>query len=219
MTKLNFGNAEFITSFGNYSQISPSEMPEIAFSGHSNVGKSTLINKIFSRKKLARVSATPGKTATVNIFSFDKGYTAADLPGYGYAKVSKAEKDRWTKLLRAYLESDRNIALVIQLVDIRHKPTADDIKMIEFLIETEQPFMLVFTKKDKCNQSELRARREAFKTEIPCYEDIIKVEFSAVTGEGIDEIKVLIAESVEAEIADAPVISANSENSESSQGN
>ncbi len=193
---MNFNKAEFTASYGTFSQIPSSDRPEFAFSGHSNVGKSSLINKILNRKGLARVSATPGKTATINFFSVDSVYFA-DLPGYGYAKVSKAEKKRWAELIEGYLHDDRDLALVFQLIDYRHKPTEDDVMMINFLIDSEIPFVVVLTKADKLKKKEREARLEAFKTEIPCFEDITVIEFSAETGEGVDGIKEIITDITE----------------------
>ena len=177
---MNYNNAEFYTSYGSFKQIPKSERTEIAFSGRSNVGKSSLINKILNRKSLARVSSMPGKTVTINFYSVDNIYFA-DLPGYGYAKVSKSEKQRWAGLVEGYLADDRNLALVFQLVDFRHPPTADDIMMINFLIDNEIPFVVVLTK-----------RGEALLSEMPCAEDIHMIEFSAMNGEGVEEIREII---------------------------
>ena len=142
---MNFQNVQFEASYGLFQQIPPCEMPEFAFSGRSNVGKSSLINKLFNRKQLARVSAMPGKTTTINFFRVDN-VRFADLPGYGYAKVSKKEKKRWSGLIGDYLASDRDIALVFQLIDMRHPPTKDDLLMIDYLVECEMPFAVVLTK-------------------------------------------------------------------------
>ena len=195
---MNFNKAEFTASYGLFSQIPPSDRPEFAFSGHSNVGKSSLINKLLNRKGLARVSATPGKTSTINFFSVDSIYFA-DLPGYGYAKVSKSEKKRWAELIEGYLHDDRELALVFQLIDFRHKPTEDDVMMINFLIDSEIPFIVVLTKADKLRKREREARLQAFRTEIPCFDDITVIEFSAETGEGADEIRSVITEISEGE--------------------
>ena len=194
---MNYNLAEFTTSFGKFSQIPPSDRLEIAFSGRSNVGKSSLINKIFNRRSLARVSSMPGKTTTINFFALENVYFV-DLPGYGFAKVSKSEKARWAELIEGYLNDDRNIGLVFQLVDFRHKPTESDILMINFLIDRELPFAVVLTKADKLKKREREARREALKTEIPCAEDIVFIEFSAETGEGVEEIREII-ENISAE--------------------
>ncbi len=190
---MNFNKARFSASYGLFSQIPKSEKAEIAFSGRSNVGKSSLINKILSRKALARVSSSPGKTVTINFYEVD-GVYFADLPGYGYAKVSKSEKQRWAGLVEGYLADDRNLALVFQLVDFRHPPTADDIMMINYLIDNEVPFAVVLTKADKLTKNQRRERREKLMTELPCAEDIHIIEASAEKGDGIDEIKAIIEE-------------------------
>lgn len=192
---MNFNKAEFYASYGKFSQIPAAEKPEIAFSGRSNVGKSSLINKIFGRKNLARVSSVPGKTATINFYSVDDSFMA-DLPGYGYAKVSKNEKLRWSELIEGYLTSERDIALVVQLIDMRHPPSKDDLHMIDFLIDCEQPFIIVFTKSDKLSKREREERRKGFAEEIPYFDQIKSIEFSAVTGEGVDEIKAVLEEAV-----------------------
>lgn len=190
---MNYNNAEFFTSYGNIKQIPPSQRLEIVFSGRSNVGKSSLINKIFNRKSLARVSAVPGKTATINFYSLENIYFA-DLPGYGYAKVSKSEKDRWKELIGGYFGSGRDIALVFQLIDFRHAPTRDDLNMVNYLIDSETPFVIVLTKADKLSKKQREERRAALLNELPCAEDITMIEFSAVTGEGRDEIREIIEE-------------------------
>lgn len=195
---MNYNNAEFYTSYGNFKQIPPSERTEIAFSGRSNVGKSSLINKIFNRKSLARVSAVPGKTATINFYSLEDLYFV-DLPGYGYAKVAKSDKERWGSLIEGYLHDDRQLALVFQLIDFRHPPTADDIMMVNFLIDSEIPFVVILTKADKLSKRQREERRAALLTELPCAEDITIVEFSAQTGEGRDEIRSIIEEIAESE--------------------
>ena len=195
---MNYNNAQFYTSYGSFKQIPPSERTEIAFSGRSNVGKSSLINKIFNRKSLARVSAVPGKTATINFYSLENLYFV-DLPGYGYAKVSKSEKERWGGLIEGYLHGDRDLALVFQLIDFRHPPTADDIMMVNFLIDSEIPFVVILTKADKLSKKQREERRTALKNELPCAEDITIIEFSAQTGEGRDEIRGIIEEIAESE--------------------
>ncbi len=189
--KLNYNKAEFTAAYGKFSQIPAPERIEIAFAGHSNVGKSTLINKLFNRKNLARVSSVPGKTATINFYGLENIYFV-DLPGYGYAKVSKSEKDRWSGLIEGYLSSDRDIRLVFMLVDMRHAPTKDDVQMINYLIDTEMPFVLVLTKADKLNKTERAKRLEAFKDEIPCFEDIHTIPFSSQTFEGVEELRQIV---------------------------
>ena len=190
---MNYSKAEFYASYGKFSQIPTCDRIEIAFAGRSNVGKSTLINKIFNRKNLARVSSVPGKTATINFYSLENIYFA-DLPGYGYAKVAKSEKERWSELIEGYLNSDRDIRLVFSLIDMRHPPTADDIHMINYLIEAELPFVIVLTKADKLKKTEREKRMEALKTEIPYYDQIHIVPFSSMTFEGVEEIRSIIDE-------------------------
>ncbi|HEZ7986750.1 MAG TPA: ribosome biogenesis GTP-binding protein YihA/YsxC [Ruminococcus sp.] len=191
--KLNYNKAEFTAAYGKFSQIPPPERMEIAFAGHSNVGKSTLINKLFNRKNLARVSSVPGKTATINFYGLENLYFV-DLPGYGYAKVSKSEKERWSGLIEGYLNSDRDLRLVFMLVDMRHKPTAGDMQMINYLIDTETPFVLVLTKADKLKKTERMKRLEAFSEEIPFFGDMHVVPFSSVTFEGVDELRQIVDE-------------------------
>ena len=190
---MNFNKAEFFRAYGEFSQLPKSDRIEIAFAGRSNVGKSSLINKVFNRKNLARVSAVPGKTATINFYSLENIYLV-DLPGYGYAKVAKSDKVRWSGLIEGYLHDDRDLRLVFQLIDMRHPPTGDDIHMINFLIESEMPFAIVFTKADKLSKREREERMAGFAAEIPYFDDIEKVEFSAQTGEGAEKIRQIIEE-------------------------
>ncbi len=188
---MNYNKAEFCASYGKFSQIPPPERIEIAFAGRSNVGKSTLINKLFNRKSLARVSSVPGKTATINFYGMENIYFV-DLPGYGYAKVSKSEKERWSGLIEGYLNSDRDLRLVFLLVDMRHAPSSDDLDMINYLIDTELPFVIVLTKADKLKKTEREKRMAAFITEIPCFDDIHVIPFSSQTFEGVEELRQII---------------------------
>ena len=191
--KLNYNKAEFSAAYGNFSQLPSPERIEIAFAGHSNVGKSTLINKLFNRKNLARVSTVPGKTATINFYGLENIYFV-DLPGYGYAKVSKSEKDRWAGLIEGYLSSDRDLRLVFMLVDMRHAPTNDDIHMINYLIDSETPFVLVLTKADKLNKTERSKRLADFENEIPCFDEMHVITFSSQTLEGVEELRSIVEE-------------------------
>ncbi|MEM1483371.1 ribosome biogenesis GTP-binding protein YihA/YsxC [Oscillospiraceae bacterium PP1C4] len=190
---MNYHNIQFETSFGTSSQLPPSDLPEIAFAGRSNVGKSSMINKLFNRKQLARVSAVPGKTATINFFRADD-LRFSDLPGYGYAKVSKSEKKRWSELIEGYFAQDRNLQLVFQLIDMRHAPTSDDLMMIDFLIDHEQPFVVILTKKDKLTSRQQQERLAALQKELPCADQIMLIPFSSQTGEGVEDVKAIIAE-------------------------
>lgn len=190
---MNFNKAEFTASYGISSQLAADGLPEIAFAGRSNVGKSSLLNKLFNRKNLARVSSVPGKTVTVNFYNVD-GNRFVDLPGYGYAKISKSEKDRFAELMEGYFQSGRNIKLVVQLVDMRHKPSADDIGMISFLNEFELPYIIVLTKSDKLKKKEYAARLAAMSEELgnPA---VPIIPFSAQNGLGVDEVKKMIEKS------------------------
>ena len=191
---MRFDNAAFEFAAGRVEQLPPDDLPEIVFSGRSNVGKSSLINKLVNRKALARVSATPGKTATINFFRLPD-CRLVDLPGYGYAKVSQSEKQRWAKLMQGYFDGERRIALVVQILDMRHAPTADDFDMINFLIERDLPFLAVCTKCDKLNKTQFNAQVKYF-TELFEEHEIPFIPFSSQTGFGLDELKARIEAAV-----------------------
>lgn len=150
---MNFNRSEFQASYGLSSQLPDSDRPEFVFSGRSNVGKSSLINKLCNRKNLARVSATPGKTATINFYRVDGSYFV-DLPGYGYAKVSDAERARWDELINSYFENPRQVTVLVQLLDSRHAPSADDVQMLRYLRYHRIPFVVALTKADKLKKAE-----------------------------------------------------------------
>lgn len=145
---MNYNKAVFENAYGVLSQLPESDEPEVVFAGRSNVGKSSLLNKLFNRKNLARVSSVPGKTITINFYDVDN-IKFVDLPGYGYAKISKQELKRFGELMEGYFKSGRNIALVVLLIDMRHPLTKDDEGMICFLKEMNIPFIIVMTKADK----------------------------------------------------------------------
>ena len=195
---MNFNEVSFEFAAGTVDQLPESNLPEIVFSGHSNVGKSSLINKLVQRKALARVSAQPGKTATINFYRLQE-FRLVDLPGYGYAKVSKAEKQRWASLIEGYLSSQRNIKLIVQIIDIRHKPTKDDYDMLSFLYNSNAPFVVVLTKKDKLKKSAYDKRIDEVLDELQDYEGIQLIPFSAIDGSGVDDIKEVIEEYVNEE--------------------
>lgn len=190
---MNFNDVSFEYAAGTVRQLPKSDLPEVVFSGHSNVGKSSLINKLVQRKALARVSAQPGKTATVNFYRLQE-FRMVDLPGYGYAKVSKAEKQRWASLVEGYFSNERNISLIIQIIDIRHKPTKDDYDMIDFLYNCNAPFVIVLTKKDKLKKTAYEKRIEEIMDELSDYEGVQLIPFSAVNGEGLNDVKEVIEE-------------------------
>lgn len=194
---MNFQKAEFEMAAGTAAQLPAPRLPEIVFSGRSNVGKSSLLNKLVNRKALARTSATPGKTATINFYRLPE-CRFVDLPGYGYAKVAKSEKDRWAALVDGYFAQERPVSLVLQLVDMRHKPTANDLQMIDFLLARGKPFAVVCTKSDKLNKREAQEQTALF-SDIFGKNGVEFYPFSAADGSGLEEIKALIANSVENE--------------------
>lgn len=188
---MNVHSAVFEAAAGISAQLPEGNLPEIAFSGRSNVGKSSLINRILNRKGLARTSATPGKTATINFYRLDS-MRLVDLPGYGYAKVSDSERRRWSELIEGYFDDERDLRLVIQLWDMRHDPSKDDYQMLEYMLEREIPFILVLTKSDKLNKSERAKRLAAFDDILADLEGVTVIPFSATNGEGSDEIRSII---------------------------
>ena len=192
---MNFNEVSFEFAAGQVAQFPKSDLPEIVFSGHSNVGKSSLINKLVQRKALARVSAQPGKTATINFYRL-KEFRMVDLPGYGYAKVSKAEKERWAKLVEGYFAQDRKRALIIQILDLRHPPTDDDLHMIDFLYRSGFKFAAVLTKSDKLKKTQFEEQLEYYKDIFSTIEYINLIPFSAKTGLGNEEIRKLIEVSI-----------------------
>lgn len=189
-------SAQFELSVGLGSQLPPCVLPEVAVSGRSNVGKSSLINKVLNRKALARTSATPGKTITVNFYRLDT-LRLVDLPGYGYAKLSQTEKQRFSRTIGQYFDDERDLRLVLQLVDMRHPPTADDRQMLQYLAESELPFVVVLTKADKLNVTKRRERLAAFDEEFAAYEGLRYFPFSATTGEGVEELRNILREVTE----------------------
>ncbi len=151
-------SAEFIISAVSSRQFPDSPLPEVAFVGRSNVGKSSLLNTLVGRKKLAKTSSTPGKTRQINFFKINDAYHYVDLPGYGYAKVSKEERERWRKIIKTYLTRREQLRLVVSLVDIRHDPTALDRELFTWLESLERPFLIVLTKLDKISVKQAEER-------------------------------------------------------------
>ena len=190
---MNFNTAVFENAFGLLSQLPESTLPEICFAGKSNVGKSSLINKTLGRKALARVSGKPGKTVTINFYKLDSA-RIVDLPGYGYAKVDYREKERWADLMEGYFRGKRNIPMVFQLIDMRHKVGEFDLSMLEFLNYYKIPYMIVLTKCDKLNKTEFAERLSSVREElagiISATTEILPV--SALSGEGTDKLREII---------------------------
>lgn len=189
---MNYHLVSFEAAFGNPKQFLPSDLPELCFAGRSNVGKSSLINRILGRKSFARVSTKPGKTITINFYRLE-GLRLVDLPGYGYAKISAGEKMRFAGLMEGYFGSGRRIEMVFSLIDMRHSPTADDLDMLRFLLNAALPFCVVLTKSDKLSKAEREKRMAALSEELRFLPQAVRmIPFSAVSGEGVEEIREII---------------------------
>lgn len=189
---MNFNIAVFEKAFGTFAQLEESTFPEICFAGRSNVGKSSLINKVLGRKSIARVSSKPGKTVTINFYKVDN-IRLVDLPGYGYAKVPFKERTRWSDLMEGYFGSNRNIKLVFQLVDMRHPATDFDISMLEYMSAMGYKYTVILTKSDKLNKSETAKRLSLIREELGEYADDVEIiPFSAQNGQGAERIREII---------------------------
>ena len=192
MAAINYQLARFEASYGTVESIPEPTQPEVSVAGRSNVGKSSLLNKLFGRKNLVKVSSTPGKTCNVNFFDVD-GITFVDLPGYGFARVSKAEKDRWSNLIGGYFELERSFNLVLSLVDIRHEAQKLDRQMIAFLQDAGLPYLVVLTKGDKLSRNKQNAQAALLSKQLEVPRDQMIIT-SSETGQGMDELKSRIAE-------------------------
>ena len=188
---MNFNNVEFLISAASPKDFPSNRLPEIAFAGKSNVGKSSVINRILQRKNFARVGEKPGKTIHVNYFTIDKKCYFVDLPGYGYAKVSQSEKDRWGKLMENYFAANR-IDLGIMIVDCRHAPTNNDITMARWFIDSGCPFVVVANKLDKVKKSQILGNLEVIRQDLELPENCPVIPFSAEKGTGRDDLVRLI---------------------------
>lgn len=185
---INFNKAEFILSAASAQQFIRDGLPQLAFAGRSNVGKSSVINRLVNRKNFARVGASPGKTSQINYFKIDGRLYLVDLPGYGYAKVSKTERDRWGRLMENYFQSAGLIALGVQIVDARHKPTADDVTMLNFFVETGCPVVIVANKLDKLKVREVEPNLACIRETLALRDDEPVVPFSAEKGTGKEQL-------------------------------
>ena len=195
---MNYHNVKFTTAYGTSKQLPPSTRAEVSFVGRSNVGKSSLMNKLFNRKKLAKVSATPGKTSTINFFEAEWA-DFVDLPGYGFAQVSKSEKARWREMIEGYYNQDREFCCVVSLIDIRHPATALDVNMIEFLIAAELPFMIVCTKADKLSKNKCMQNIAALRRQLGFSRDEVEIiPISSANGSGIDDLKAALERRIKA---------------------
>ena len=189
---INFNNAQFVTSYFDGKKIDRPMKPEIVLVGRSNVGKSSLINKILNRKSLARVSSTPGKTISVNYYDIDGKFDLVDLPGYGFAKRPKSKQAAWGKLTEGYFSAGRDIRLILLLVDLRHPPSRDDEVMFDWLMQSQTLFTVVATKADKLNKTETKKNADALSEKF----GINVIPFSSLNGTGCEELRQIITDLV-----------------------
>ena len=194
---INLQKAEFILSAVAPKFFLREGLPQVAFSGRSNVGKSSVINRLLNRKNFARVGAAPGKTTQINYFKIDNAFYLVDLPGYGYAKVSKAERDRWGKLMESYFADPELMTLGVMIVDSRHKPTADDCTMAQWYREAGCPFVVVANKLDKLKKSQVEPNLQVIRETLELGEGDVVIPFSAEKGTGRQELVSAILASVE----------------------
>ena len=185
---MNLHNAEFVLSAASLASCPKDGLPQIAFAGRSNVGKSSVINRLLQRKNFARVGEAPGKTTHINFFRVDGSLYLVDLPGYGYAKVPKAEKDRWAKLIEQYFAAPDLITLGVLIVDARHKPTDNDVIMARAFQQSGRPYVVVANKMDKLKKSEIEPNLAAIRQTLQLEEETAVIPFSAEKGQGRDEL-------------------------------
>ena len=195
---INLQKAEFVRSAAKASDFPRDRLAQVAFAGRSNVGKSSVINRLLNRKNFARVGAAPGKTTHINYFLIDSAFYLVDLPGYGYARVSKGERDRWGRLMEGYFADPELMTLGVMIVDARHKPTADDCTMAEFFRNSGRPFAVVANKLDKLKKSEVEGNLQRIRETLELGEEDLVIPFSAEKGTGRDELLRAILSSVEA---------------------
>jgi len=194
---LNINNAKFEVSAIKPEQYPSIDVPEVAFVGRSNVGKSSTINVLLNRKNLARVGRSPGKTREINFYNIDNKMYFVDLPGYGYAKVSKSQKSSWREIIETYLYSRNQLKLILMLVDIRHVPTEDDIIMYEWIKSRKLPHFIIATKADKITRSQINSRLRDIKSTLDLEDKIALIPFSSETKQGRDEVWERIIENTE----------------------
>ena len=191
---INFNKAEFVLSAVKPSTFIRDGRPQVTFAGRSNVGKSSVINRLLNRKNFARVGATPGKTTQINYFRIDDKIYFTDLPGYGYAKVSKDERDRWGRLMENYFAEEELISLGVLIVDARHKPTADDVTMCDYFKSTECPMVVVANKLDKLKKSEIEPNLALIRQTLTLNDRVQLIPFSAEKGIGKTELLAAIGQ-------------------------
>lgn len=185
---MNLQKAEFLTSLTDLSKLPKDSLPQIAFSGKSNVGKSSVINRMLQRKNFARVGETPGKTIHINFFRIDNRAYFVDLPGYGYAKVAKSEKERWGRLMEAYFSDPTRISLGILIVDARHKPTENDVTMAKYFQGSERPWVVVANKLDKLKKTEVEPNLALIRETLALDPQTPLIPFSAEKGTGREDL-------------------------------
>lgn len=185
---INWNLAQFVRSAAKPADFPRDGLPQVVFAGRSNVGKSSVINRILNRKNFARVGSAPGKTTHINYFSVDQKLYLVDLPGYGYAKVSKQERDRWGRLIEAWFSDTDRMALGILVVDARHKPTADDCMMAQVFLSSGKPFLVAANKLDKLKKSEINGNQQLIRETLALLDSIPLILFSAERGEGKEEL-------------------------------
>ena len=185
---VNLQKTEFILSAASPKDFLRDGLPQIAFAGRSNVGKSSVINRLLNRKNFARVGAAPGKTIHINYFMIDGAFYLVDLPGYGYAKVSKSERDRWGKLMETYFAHPELMTMGVMIVDSRHKPTADDCTMAQWFKDTGRPMVVVANKLDKLKKSEIQPNLDQIRLTLELEEDVPVIPFSAEKGDGRQDL-------------------------------
>ena len=195
---INVQKAEFILSAASPKDFRRDALPQVAFAGRSNVGKSSVINRLLNRKNFARVGAAPGKTTQINYFKIDNAFYLVDLPGYGYARVSKGERDRWGRLMEGYFADPELMTLGVMIVDARHKPTADDCTMAQWYRGAGCPFLVVANKLDKLKKSEVEGNLQRIRETLELGEEDMVIPFSAEKGTGRDELLRAILSSVDA---------------------
>ena len=189
---VNYQNVNLVMSAGFPEQFPEDNLPQIAFSGRSNVGKSSLINALLGRKSLARVSGSPGKTITANFYNIDRQYYLVDLPGYGFAKRPDSEREKWSTLMGAYFDNNPNLRLVVQLIDLKVGPTRDDDQMLSWLYETRTPYIIAATKADKLNVTDRKKNLDLLSADQMILDGTHVIAFSALKGDGRDEILSII---------------------------
>ena len=195
---INVQKAEFILSAASPKDFRRDALPQVAFAGRSNVGKSSVINRLLNRKNFARVGAAPGKTTQINYFKIDNAFYLVDLPGYGYARVSKGERDRWGRLMEGYFADPELMTLGVMIVDARHKPTADDCTMAQWYRGAGCPFLVVANKLDKLKKSEVEGNLQRIRETLALGEEDLVIPFSAEKGPGRDQRLRALLSSVEA---------------------